>query len=169
VFQPERDEFDFVMNRTLLAAMGIRFWRFRSQTPVTRDPERLTEMVEKLVRAGVLTPEEARMFASDVFNRELRKLGDAWTKQPITLTLAGIQTQSLSAEPGTKPAPSLVEDAKRLLALREELAAEEARLAERRMALAREAMARPERRPEAATPNAASAPGAALPGGGRLA
>ena len=41
-----------------LADMGIRFWRFRSQTPVTRDPERMTEMVERLVRVGVLTPEE---------------------------------------------------------------------------------------------------------------
>jgi len=27
--------------------MGIRFWRFRSQTPVTRDPERMTDMVEE--------------------------------------------------------------------------------------------------------------------------
>ncbi|HEU4409102.1 MAG TPA: phage portal protein [Polyangiaceae bacterium] len=164
VFQPERDEFDFVMNRTLLAAMGIRFWRFRSQTPVTRDPERLTDMVEKLVRAGVLTPEEARVLASDVFNRELRKLGEAWTKQPITLTLAGIQSGSSDAQ-GARPAPSLVDDAKRLLALREELAAEEARLAERRMALAREAMARPETRPEPASLDAASAPPAPAPSG----
>jgi PBSX family phage portal protein len=38
VFQPERDEFDYLINRELLADMGIRFWRFRSQTPVTRDP-----------------------------------------------------------------------------------------------------------------------------------
>ena len=29
VFQPERDEFDFLMNRKVLADMGIRFWRFR--------------------------------------------------------------------------------------------------------------------------------------------
>ncbi|HEU4403752.1 MAG TPA: hypothetical protein VFS43_00430 [Polyangiaceae bacterium] len=64
--------------------MGIRFWRFRSQTPVTRAPERLTDMVEKLVRVGVLTPEEARVLASDVFNREFRKIGEAWTKQPLT-------------------------------------------------------------------------------------
>lgn len=52
VFQPERDEFDFIINRKLLADMGIRFWRFRSQTPMTRDPERMTDMVEKLVRVG---------------------------------------------------------------------------------------------------------------------
>lgn len=36
VFQPERDEFDYLINRKLLADKGIRFWRFRSQTPVTR-------------------------------------------------------------------------------------------------------------------------------------
>ncbi|MFH0899999.1 MAG: phage portal protein [Pseudomonadota bacterium] len=72
VFQPERDEFDYLINRKLLADMGIRFWRFRSQTPVTRDPERLTNMVEKLVRVGVLTPEEGRLLASDIFNEWVR-------------------------------------------------------------------------------------------------
>ncbi|MCL2726684.1 MAG: phage portal protein, partial [Polyangiaceae bacterium] len=91
VFQPERAEFDFLMNRKVLADMGVRFWRFRSQTPVTRDPERMTEMVERLVRVGVLTPEEGRLLASDVFNREFRKIDDDWTKRPITLTLAGVQ------------------------------------------------------------------------------
>jgi capsid portal protein len=94
VFAPERDEFDYVMNRRILGAMGIAFWRFRSQTPVTRDPERMTAMVEKLVRVGVLTPEEGRMLAGDIFNRELPKLSAPWTKQPITLTLAGIQNRA---------------------------------------------------------------------------
>jgi hypothetical protein len=67
---------DYLINRKLFADMGIRFWRFRSQTPVTRDPERMTQMVERLVRGGVLTPEEARTLAGDIFNRELRKIGD---------------------------------------------------------------------------------------------
>jgi hypothetical protein len=49
-------------------------------------------MVERLVRVGVLTPEEGRLLAGDIFNREFRKIGDDWTKRPITLTLAGIQT-----------------------------------------------------------------------------
>ncbi len=97
VFAPERDSFDHVMNRRVLADMGIRFWRFRSQTPVTRDPERLTTSIEKLMRVGVLTPEEGRRLAEDVFNTEFRKLPDDWVKKPITLTLAGIQT-GLSGE-----------------------------------------------------------------------
>jgi Bacteriophage capsid portal protein len=136
VFQPERDEFDFLINRKLLADMGIRFWRFRSQTPVTRDPERMTQMVEKLVRVGVLTPEEGRLLAGDIFNREFRKIGDDWTKRPITLTLAGIQTGVEDLRARTEKG-SLLDDARRLLDLRDELAAEEARLGERRMELAR--------------------------------
>ncbi len=136
VFQPERDEFDFLMNRQILADMGIRFWRFRSQTPVTRDPERMTTMVEKLVRVGVLTPEEGRFLAGDIFNREFRKIGDDWTKRPITLTLAGVQSQSLDLRSQEKR-ESLIEGARGLLALRQELEAEERSLAERRLDLAR--------------------------------
>jgi PBSX family phage portal protein len=137
VFQPERDEFDFLMNRKLLADMGIRFWRFRSQTPVTRDPERMTEMVERLVRVGVLTPEEGRLLAGDIFNREFRKIGDDWTKRPITLTLAGIQTGVEDLKPKTVTPESLLPSAKQLLALREDLRAEEERLAAGRLDLAR--------------------------------
>ena len=137
VFQPERDEFDFLMNRKVLADMGVRFWRFRSQTPVTRDPERMTEMVERLVRVGVLTPEEGRLLAGDIFNREFRKIGDDWTKRPITLTLAGIQTGVEDLKPKPATGEALLPSAKQLLALREDLRAEEARLAQGRLDLAR--------------------------------
>ena len=138
VFQPERDEFDFLMNRRLLADMGIRFWRFRSQTPITRDPERMTGMVEKLVRVGVLTPEEGRQLAGDIFNKEFRKIGDDWTKRPITLTLAGIQTGVEDLRAGANKGSSVLEDARALLRLRTELDAEEESLATRRLALARD-------------------------------
>ncbi len=134
VFQPERDEFDFFLNRRLLADLGVRFWRFRSQTPLARDPERLTDMVEKLVRVGVLVPEEGRMLANDVFNREFRRIKDDWTKRPITLTLAGIQTGVEDLKDGSK---GILADAKKLLALRAQLEAEEERLAKERLALAR--------------------------------
>jgi capsid portal protein len=140
VFQPERDEFDFLMNRKVLADMGVRFWRFRSQTPVTRDPERMTEMVERLVRVGVLTPEEGRVLAGDIFNREFRTIGDDWTKRPITLTLAGIQTQAVNVGGSVPNAPSPSDEA-RAAALDEvhrELAREEDRLADERMRQARE-------------------------------
>jgi PBSX family phage portal protein len=90
VFQPEREEFDFVINRKVLSDMGIRFWRFRSNSPVTRDPAAMADIVRSLVNASILTPEEGRMLASDVFNREFKKISAAWVKQPVSLTLAGI-------------------------------------------------------------------------------
>lgn len=141
VFQPERDEFDFLMNRRLLADLGIRFWRFRTQTTMPRDPERLADMVERLVRVGVLTPEEGRTLAGDVFNREFRKLGDDWTKRPITLTLAGLQNQRVDLDTDKRPAEhqlALLKDVRFLLSLKQELKAEEQRLADRRTELARQ-------------------------------
>ncbi|MFO7180903.1 MAG: phage portal protein [Pseudomonadota bacterium] len=137
VFQPERDELDFFVNRCILAELGIRFWRFKTQTLATRDPERMADMVEKMVRVGVLTPEEGRVLAGDIFNHEFQKISDDWTKRPITLTLAGIQTGVQDVRDG-RARGDLVQDAKRLLSLREELKAEEERLVERRMALARQ-------------------------------
>jgi hypothetical protein len=93
------------------------------------------------VRVGVLTPEEGRFLAGDIFNREFRKIGDDWTKRPITLTLAGVQTQRYALENVAKaPADhrlALLNDARFLLSLQEELQKEEERLASRRMALAR--------------------------------
>ncbi len=135
VFAPERDEFDYFINRKLLSDMDITFWRFRSQTPVTRDPERMTVMVEKLVRVGVLTPEEGRLLAADIFNREFQKLGDDWTKRPLTLTLAGLQTQATTLD-GEHRKP--IEAAKAVLDLRDELRAEEERIQKRRIELARD-------------------------------
>lgn len=134
VFQPERDQFDFLLNRRLLADMGIRFWRFRSQTPLARDPERMTDMVEKLVRVGVLVPDEGRTLAGDIFNREFRRITKDWVTRPISLTLAGIQNGAADV---SEKRSSLLDDAKRLLALRAQLEAEEERLAKERLELAR--------------------------------
>jgi PBSX family phage portal protein len=90
VFQPEREEFDFVVNRKLLTELGIRFWRFRSNSPVTRDPAAMADIIKGLVNANVLTPDEGRTLAGDVFNREFKKINASWVRQPVPLTLAGI-------------------------------------------------------------------------------
>jgi hypothetical protein len=81
------------------------------------------------------------VLASDIFNREFAKLNADWVKRPITLTLAGVQTGISDLR---QPPETLVDQAKRLLALREELAAEEERRAAERMHMARDAMRRPE-------------------------
>jgi PBSX family phage portal protein len=136
VFQPERDEFDHMVNRVVLGELGVRFWKFRSNAPLTRDPERMTEMVERLTRVGVLTPEEARSLAGDIFNREFRYIADDWVRRPLTLTLAGVQNQSVDLTPSVQKA-ALLRDASTMVALHEELRAEEGRLGVRQLELAR--------------------------------
>lgn len=90
VFQPARESFDYIINREFLADMGIRYWKFVSLAPVTRDPTAMSEIIRNLVNAGVLTPGEGRELAGDVFNREFAKIFAKWTSQPLALTLAGM-------------------------------------------------------------------------------
>ena len=92
VFAPERELFDAFMNRFVMPALKVGMWTFRSQTLTPRDPERLTDMTEKLVKVGVLTPEDGRRIAEDIFNTDLPPLEEDWGKRPLVLTLAGIQT-----------------------------------------------------------------------------
>jgi len=140
VFQPEREDFDWEINKDLLVDMGVRFWKFVSRAPVTRDPVALSEMIRNLANGHVLTPEESRELSEDVFNREFAKLDAEWTKQPMALTLAGLGSGSAgavgqalgeaakAAADGGEELPVLVERlvrVRKLLAKAEERAAEE--------------------------------------------
>lgn len=89
VFQPERDRFDAWINRVVMPALDFQYVEFRSLSSVVRDPFSLTEMTEKLVKAGVLIPEEGRQIAEDIFNRDFAKIEEDWVKRPIPLTIAG--------------------------------------------------------------------------------
>jgi len=93
VFEPERQELDFILNRKILTVIGVRFWRLVSLAPVMRDPVAMAGILKDLANAGVLMPKESRELAGDVFNREFKHLGADWTKQPIALSVAGIPVQ----------------------------------------------------------------------------
>lgn len=90
VFQPERQAFDFVINRRIFPAIGARFHEFVSLAPVTRDPVAMSEMVKNLTNAGILVPAEGRELAGDIFNRLFKRIESVWTKQPAQFTLAGL-------------------------------------------------------------------------------
>lgn len=100
VFGPERNEFDFLMNRHVLPDMDVKFWKFKSNAPQLRDSEAIAKIIKDLTLAGVITPEEARQLTAEVFNQEFVRLDEEWTKQPIALTLAGIPW-----EKSTRPSP----------------------------------------------------------------
>jgi capsid portal protein len=139
VFQPERQEFDDWMNRRLLAEMGIRYWKFVSNGPIPRDSQAMAELISSMTEAGVLTPEEARQFAVDVFNVQLKRIDAAWAKQPLALTLkeasmpaappAATPAAPAEAPPAEKRGQTLADEARRLISLRDALREEEKRAA----------------------------------------
>ncbi len=106
VFEPERQEFDFIMNRRILTALlRIKYWRLVSLAPVIRDAVSMSEIIKNLSNANVLTPEEARVLAGDVFNRQFKRITAKWAKQPGAFTIAGIPVEDDPAPPGSlKPA-----------------------------------------------------------------
>jgi PBSX family phage portal protein len=110
VFEPERQDTDFVLNRKVLTALGVKFWRLVSLAPVMRDPTAMSEIIKNLMNANVLTPEEARELAGDVFNKEFKHLTADWTKQPPALTIAGVPVQQ-EAKEGEPTGPSEPTDA----------------------------------------------------------
>lgn len=70
VFGPERDAFDDIINRRLFPALGFRFWKFRSLAAKQEDPERLSEILERLAKVG-LTVREARAVIAEILNVNL--------------------------------------------------------------------------------------------------
>ncbi len=94
VFGPEREEFDYQLNRRIMPLLGARYTKFRTNAPTLSDPLALAPIITAMVQAGVLVPEEGRQLAEAVFHREFVRIDEPWAKQPITFTLAGIQTGS---------------------------------------------------------------------------
>jgi PBSX family phage portal protein len=100
VFGPIRQQFDWIMNKLIFPALGVKYHAFRSNAPTVRDPEALAKMIALLVSTSILTPFEARDLAQDVFNRAFENIGDDWTKQPLAITLAKLNVEGKQAENG---------------------------------------------------------------------
>lgn len=105
VFGPERNDFDFMMERVVLIPKGIRYWKFASNSPQITNPEDMARVIADLSKAGVLWPALALELAAElVFNRELPVLNADWMYQPIMLTQTGVGADT--ARDGKIPAPA---------------------------------------------------------------
>lgn len=89
VFAPERFGFDWCMNRRILPALGIRFWRFKSRGPTTSDPEVLAKVADVFGRLGVVVPAELRGVAEIALGIDLLRSPGAWQQLPLALVQAG--------------------------------------------------------------------------------
>jgi capsid portal protein len=106
VFAPEREEFDWAVNKFIMPEIGIRFLRFVSNTPPTRTPD---EIIAALTAdAGTaLLPSERRDALSGVLGTDLADVQkEDWAKQPSAYTLAGLGQQGFGGE--TQGAPEEV-------------------------------------------------------------
>lgn len=100
VFRPERDDFDFLMNRKILPSLGIRFWKFKSNSASQPNPKDTAEIAAKLGEVGFITPAEGRDIAEGIFNRQFQKIDAPWVRQPLELTKAGIVPPDQLMAPG---------------------------------------------------------------------
>lgn len=94
VYDPRRALIDDRMNTTVLVDLGIQTVRQRTRPRPPKEPTELATIVSLLTRAGVLTPDDGRELARDIFDRDFRDLLGVWSKLPKELLTALLQTKN---------------------------------------------------------------------------
>lgn len=102
VFAPERDEFDMLMNRLIYPDMGIRYHKFKSNSPNTTDNEQLVKILAGAEKTGGMTPRIARALLADILSQDI--IDDFPTGFPadIPFSLSMAEAVKNKAEP-TEP------------------------------------------------------------------
>jgi capsid portal protein len=90
VFQPEREDGDWLYNKYILPEIGVKLYRFVSNSPPTRDVEDVANIIKAAAPHGGLLPQEIRAMLSDLLNRPFAKIQEDWAQQPMVMTLAGL-------------------------------------------------------------------------------
>ncbi|MDI3548142.1 MAG: hypothetical protein PWR10_1794 [Halanaerobiales bacterium] len=97
VFGPERDDFDFTINRLLFPAMDVKYWEFKSLAPTVDNAKDMTDMLSVFVKAG-MTTREARQIMEEILNKELLDPKDAdWLEEPLEVYLAKLRAGAMGA------------------------------------------------------------------------
>jgi capsid portal protein len=90
VFQPEREDMDWIFNKYILPELGIRYVTFVSNSPPTRSVDDAVEIINAAAPHGGLLPNEIRMMLADLMNKPLAKIQEDWANTPMVMTLAGL-------------------------------------------------------------------------------
>jgi capsid portal protein len=95
VFQPERADYDDVMNKHLMPAMRINHWWFKTNSPPVADNLQMAQVLSTLGKAGFLTVGEARPEVEQILNRPLEKFeDDGLSDTPFPLILIEAKAQA---------------------------------------------------------------------------
>lgn len=102
VFTPERNEFDALFNRIIYPVMGVRYHRFKSNTPSTTDNESMVKILSGAEKTGGLTPKIARSILEEVLSRDLGGFPEDFESEvPFSVTMAeAVKNMANAAEPG---------------------------------------------------------------------
>lgn len=101
VYEPERQTFDHIINKVILPELGIRFLRFKSNSPPARSAEEVGAYVAQVAPHGGITPAQILRLTADVLNLPYEQETAEWTQQPMPLTLAGYQQGGYGGAPPT--------------------------------------------------------------------
>lgn len=85
VFGPERRAFDSMIDMTVLATYGAKFWRFRSQQPKITDPKAVVEAMKAFDVLGAMTPNVAIRLANEFFDLDMKPIDDEWGNWPFEI------------------------------------------------------------------------------------
>ena len=103
VFAPERDEFDNMMNRQIYPDMGVRYHKFKSNSPNTTDNEQLVKILAGAEKTGGMTPAIARLVLADILSQDIADdFPEGFpTNVPFSLTMAeAVKNKADASEPG---------------------------------------------------------------------
>ncbi len=89
VFGPERDAFDFVINRRIFPELGVRYWEFKTLSAPQENPDRESDIVKKL--APWMTVREVRNLIEQVMNMDLAELEGSWLDEPLDVYLSKLK------------------------------------------------------------------------------
>jgi len=105
VFGPERNEVDNAINQKLLLFEGkpTVFWRFRSNPARLVANDVKLASIEKLDKAGAMTPNLAIEMSNEMFDRHTEKIKEPWGDMPFAFITALIAAGKL--KPKGLPSP----------------------------------------------------------------
>jgi capsid portal protein len=93
VYTPKRTWLSRNMN-VILDHMRVQCMRFSTNSVPPRDPESLAKIIQVLMEAGVLTPDEGRNLSEVIFNTRFENLPGVWSTLPTKLLIAVLQTKN---------------------------------------------------------------------------
>ncbi len=97
VFGPEREDMDWTINKYILPRIGVKLHSFKSNSPPTRSPEEIAELIRVSAPHGGILPYEIRNLIGESLNTPLAKVTDKWSFWPMPMTLSGIGEGSETA------------------------------------------------------------------------